>query len=71
MLEWTRFGFVYQYDVSVVPSQALEVCSDGSLQLILLHLYDTLYIANVVATHRCGQNSPANVTEIYIYNIHI
>ena len=65
-LEWTQASSFHFYNVSVIPSQSVEVMSRGSTRVQLALSYNTQYNVSVVATHICGQTyRVTNLTELY------
>ena len=66
LLEWTQISSFHFYNVSVIPSQSVEVVSRGSTRIQLTLSYNTPYLVSVVATHFCGQTcGVTNFTELY------
>ena len=65
-LEWTQIGPFHFYNVSVIPSQSVEVVSRGSTIAQLTLSYSTPYNVSVVARHLCEQTcGVTNFTELY------
>ena len=65
-LEWTQISSFHFYNVSVFPSQSVEVVHDGRTRVQLALSYNTQYHISVVATHLCGQTyRVTNFTELY------
>ena len=67
-LEWTQISPFHFYNVSVIPSQSVEVVSRGSTIAQLTLSYSTPYNVSVVARHLCEQTMScgvSNFTELY------
>ena len=65
MLEWTQENDV-SYNINIKPQAAIDFIGNTSVQFVVL--YNTLYIARVVAYNLCNSANTANATVEFNYS---